>query len=686
MPSGDNRNPRQQPPSSRQGQSSSGTKPGEGPSSAPSGSDQDVDFGSYVSSTVRSSAELFGASGRSSRSRRSSSRQQDPVDEGALETPADASSRAATSSTYAGETPRSSRRWRDTVQDDDDIAYVDEADDAPVAAAAGGGGMLASINDRFPWAFGDDGRPTLPALGGIAALALLILLAIWIAVQWGGGDSGGNATETPEMVIGAPTENGATEDADESTPSGFQPIPTQQTDSDVTPTPQRGGDNQRNRDPSETPEADGSDPLANITLGPVAESCPERCLVRFSAGGNAEQLIHEAQTRASFAADGYYWVIAEPNGIAWIEQHADTTLVSTSSDTLHLYVTRIPADVSSDDRVASFGTILDAAGDWRLVEVGSVPANVRPLTDWGYEVSKVAPAPPDEIVVAEEPTDISTIEIGSLIDDVSESNIEASMVDLIGMGSSDGSGIGTRYYTTAANMRAAEYLYQKLESYGLEVWYEDFLTWEGYLVVNVIGEIPGADSSSIYGVMAHFDTIADDTNVSPGADDNSTGVAASLEIARILSDYELQHPVRIIFVNVEEVGIVGSQEFAKNAKANGIPYEGVFNLDSIGAQRQYTYVVLNGDATTMWMIDLYKRLNETYGLNQTINAMTNDAIVADDNRLREQGFDSIMIGRELYGQSPYHHTSSDTIETVSIPSVAKAGALTLLCLASLAQG
>lgn len=684
MPSGDNRNSRQQPPSSRQDATNRGTGPNDG-SSAPSGGDRDVDFGSYVSSTVRSSAELFGTSGRSSRSRRSTPRDDATLAgrEESAQSGAPGSRESDTPiSTSATTRSRSSRYWRDTVEEDD---FGEEM--AEPVLATGGGGWRDTINDRFPWAFGDDGRPTLPVLGGIAAIALLLLLAIWLAVQGGGDGTDLNATETPELVIGAPTDGAATEDADRSTPTGFQPVPTQGPDeTEETPTATRGGDNQRNRDPNETPGADSTLPLADVDPGPVALACPDRCLIRFSAGGDAERLLSEAQTRASFAADGYYWAIAEPQGIAWIEHNADTTLVSTSAETLHLYITRMPSEETSDDRVASFGTILDSAGDWRLVEVASVPANVRPLTDWGYEVSKVAPAPPGDIATVEEPTDIATIEIGSLIDDVSTSSIESSMIDLIGMGSADGSGIGTRYYTTASNMRAAEYLYQKLESYGLDVWYEDFLTWEGYLVVNVIGEIPGADPSSIYGVMAHFDTIADDTNVSPGADDNATGVAASLEIARILSEYELHHPVRIIFVNVEEVGIVGSEQFAKNAVANNVPYKGIFNLDSVGAQRQYTYVVLNGSSETWWMIDLYKRLNEAYGLNQTINAMTNDAIVADDNRLRDQGIDAIMIGRELYGQSPYHHTSGDTIETVSIPSVAKAGALTLLCLATLAQG
>ncbi|MDQ3656269.1 MAG: M28 family peptidase, partial [Chloroflexota bacterium] len=115
------------------------------------------------------------------------------------------------------------------------------------------------------------------------------------------------------------------------------------------------------------------------------------------------------------------------------------------------------------------------------------------------------------------------------------------------------------------------------------------------------------------------------------------------------------------------------------------PYEGVFNLDSIGAARQYNYLVLNGNAETQWMADLFVRINDAYGLGQSINAMHNDAIVADDNRLRENGIDSMMIARELYGQSPYHHTAEDRIDTISIDGVVTCSQLTLLSLASLVQ-
>lgn len=681
MPTGDSRNPRQ-PTNQSSGDSTNPKIPDPQPGDAASKSQQDVDFGSYVSSTVRSSAELFGtparaAGSRSNRSAKGTASQSTPAgDDGA-----DVAPPRTTSPSVRETTDRSSRYWRDTVEPDDS----DQAADSAPPAAAGGFGGMESIRVRFPWAFDDGGRPTLPVLGGIAAIALILLFGIWQLASSGGNDSDLTATETPEMVIGAPTEDAGTTGSD-STPSGFVPAPTTvPTDEATTTAPVRGGDNQRNPANEPTPGANGVDPLAGIELGPVALSCPERCLVRFAGGSDAENILEEARTRASFAADGWYWAIAEPEGIAWLEQNGETILIDDSDDTLALYMAQVPSEELTGDRASSIGDVLDSAGNWRLVRTYDVPANVQPLTDWGYMVYKVAPAPSAALTEMQEPTSIDSIEIGSLLDDVSEDNIQQSMTDLIAMGSTDGTGVGSRYYTTGGNMQAAEYLFGRLESYGLKVWYEDFITWDGLLVVNVIGEVAGQDPSEIYGVMAHFDTIADNISVSPGADDNSTGVAASLEIARILSEYQLIHPVRVVFVNVEEVGIVGSEQFAKSAANKGIPYKGIYNLDSIGAQRQYTYVVLNGSASTKWMSDLYIQLNEAYGLNQTINSMTNEAIVADDNRLRDHGIDAVMVGRELYGQSPYHHTSGDTIDTINIGSVARLAQLTVIALATLAQ-
>jgi hypothetical protein len=546
-----------------------------------------------------------------------------------------------------------------------------------------GGGDGGGGRPVLPWSFRDGDRPsnTIIAIAGVAILAIILL--IWFLNRDGdGGNENPTPTPTQESVISAPT---GTEDADDSqSPPAFV-RPTEDAE-EPTPTEavRRGGDNQRDVDDG-TPGADANVDLDSIALGPVARQCPERCLVRFADNGDGEDLMFATDTRASFVGDDWVWVIAPKQAIAWFEQNTETTLVTTSPDTLALYVTKVPSEESASDRVAQVGTVLDTADAWRVFQASRVPVNVKPLTEWGYEVSKMAPAPPPEVQTPEEPTALSSIEIGSLIDDVSSTNIEDTITDMVAMGSNDGSGVGTRYYTSAANMEAAEYLYTRLEGYGLTVWYEDFMSWEGYLMVNVIGEVPGQDDSEIYGVMAHFDTISTDLNNAPGADDNATGVSASLEIARILSGYELKHPLRVLFVNVEEVGIVGSEHLAKQAKANNVPYAGVYNLDSVGAQRQYNYLVVNGNQDTKWMSDLYKRINEAYGLGQVINVQENEQIVADDNRLRDNGIDSLMVARELYGQSPYHHTPGDTPDTLRIEGVVSCAQLTMLSLAELVR-
>ncbi len=676
MPTGDSRPPEKRNtspnPSNRESQGSDqGDKPG---SPNP---EESVDFGSYVSSTVRSSAELFGTPARSAPSRNRNPRSSSPPPEQPAVSRDEAPANRATRDVAEGSRDRPRTYWRDSVTGETRDDFAPDDDDQ-------GGGAGGRTGDMFPWKLPEDDRTRKIILAAIILALVAIVALIWLLNRDDDGGETPPPTGTIESVLDAPPS--ATEPGeDPSTPPAFL-SPGDETPEEPTESVRRGGDNQRDRDDNGTPGASGSDgSLAGIELGPIASQCPDRCLVRVAGGADLDSLMTTAGTRPSFAGDDWAWAVSSPQGIALFEQNVETALVSTSSDTLSLYMARVPDDASSDSLVDSFGSVVDSAGPWRLIEASSVPANVKPLTDWGYQVDKLAPAPSLETSSLQEPTSIASIEIGSLLDDVSRDNIERSIADLVSMGSPDGSGAGTRYYTAAGNMQAAEYLYRQLESFGLDVWYEDFLSWEGYLMVNVIGEVPGTDDSAIYGVMAHFDTISENLAVSPGADDNATGVAGSLEIARILSAYELNHPLRVIFVNVEEVGIVGSQEFATRAATEGVPYEGVFNLDSIGAARQYNYLVLNGNAETQWMTDLFVRLNDAYGLGQSINAMNNDAIVADDNRLRDNGIDSMMIARELYGQSPYHHTSTDTMDTVSLDGVVTCSQLTLLSLASLVQ-
>ncbi len=528
------------------------------------------------------------------------------------------------------------------------------------------------------------------AAGAAIALIVVLILVIALLVSLLGDDDGDDdeaiipTAETPsDSILVPPGFATPTAGTPETVGTPDAPVPTATTasgpDRDVVVTPTTGSDNVLDQIGQPTP-AEGA------SSNPPTASCSRACLVRVENVRDARALLAQNGTRPSYAVDGWLWAIAQPADVAGISTELDTEVVRESSATLALYMVMIPQGVAEQGAVQRFGTVLDSVNNYRLVQADEVPANVRLVLDTGLIVEKVAPAPPSSL---DRPNDRQTLEqagVGTLSADVERRRIGASMQELQAVSSTDGSGVGTRYYTTPGNQMAADMLYRELESYGMDVWYEDFVTPEGLLLVNVIGEIPGRDPSRIYGVLAHFDTISErPTAVAPGADDNASGVAATLEISRILATYELRYTYRAAFVNAEEVGILGAEAFAREATANGEPWEGVFNLDSIGSSRNGDQIVLNATGASLWMEDIIARVNEGYGLGQSLSIHQSPEIVADDNMLRQQGLEAVLVARELYGWSPIHHTDNDLYRNVSVSHVEAVTELILLTVASLLQ-
>lgn len=115
----------------------------------------------------------------------------------------------------------------------------------------------------------------------------------------------------------------------------------------------------------------------------------------------------------------------------------------------------------------------------------------------------------------------------------------------------------------------------------------DRLADAGYVVerdsygtgTNVIGTKAGGSSpTEVVLVSAHYDHIAD----CPGADDNATGVAAALEIGRVLALADLPRTVMIACWDEEEVELRGSEAFAASIDGRGIDIVVNFNFDMIG--------------------------------------------------------------------------------------------------------
>src|SRR6201996_8177688 len=108
-------------------------------------------------------------------------------------------------------------------------------------------------------------------------------------------------------------------------------------------------------------------------------------------------------------------------------------------------------------------------------------------------------------------------------------------------------------------------------------------------ITNVYAILRGSDPAQakrMYLVTGHYDSrntdVQDTHGLAPGANDDASGVAVSLESARVLSKLKL--PATIVFVAVagEEQGLNGSRHLAKLAKSEGWQLEGVLNNDIVG--------------------------------------------------------------------------------------------------------
>lgn len=97
--------------------------------------------------------------------------------------------------------------------------------------------------------------------------------------------------------------------------------------------------------------------------------------------------------------------------------------------------------------------------------------------------------------------------------------------------------------------------------------------------VNVLGTLPGSDPDAPHIIVgAHYDHIEECT----GADDNATGVAGSLEAARVLAMGQYANTLTIACWDEEERGLLGSEAFAMSAASQGIDIGVYFNFEMIG--------------------------------------------------------------------------------------------------------
>ena len=227
-----------------------------------------------------------------------------------------------------------------------------------------------------------------------------------------------------------------------------------------------------------------------------------------------------------------------------------------------------------------------------------------------------------------------------------------------------------------------EYLYETLSSFQVSVKYDSW-RYKLHSGKNIVATLPGKVSSDIVVVSAHYDTIS----ISPGGNDDGSGVAVVLAAAEILSHYSFNSTIRFVLFSGEEQGLLGSHEYVKNVSRNDETIIGDLQLDGVGcASTSYdgSRIKHHSNNVSFWMVDISKTIASTYQNEIELEVIGLPHVTFSDHQsFVEYNYDASYFWE--YTLTPFYHTSEDTLEHMNMTYLAKVCKLTIGTLASLAE-
>ncbi|OKH40492.1 peptidase M28 [[Phormidium ambiguum] IAM M-71] len=235
-------------------------------------------------------------------------------------------------------------------------------------------------------------------------------------------------------------------------------------------------------------------------------------------------------------------------------------------------------------------------------------------------------------------------------------------------------------YEDASRSKTRDYIINNLKKSG---WSPTLQTFE--YGVNIVAEKPGTSPKAGTILLgAHYDTVIN----SSGADDNASGVATVLEVARLLRNIPTVKSLKIIFFDLEEKGLLGSFAFT-NKPDNLIDLEGAIILDMVGFAchtpgcQQYPsglpitapsdkgdFLAVIGDAENSQLLGAFSNQN-FHKLPPVVTlpiplkgVLTPDVLRSDHAPFWLRGIGAVLITDTANFRSPHYHKPTDKPDTI----------------------
>jgi hypothetical protein len=179
---------------------------------------------------------------------------------------------------------------------------------------------------------------------------------------------------------------------------------------------------------------------------------------------------------------------------------------------------------------------------------------------------------------------------------------------------------------------------------------------------NVIGVVEGSEhSDSLIVISAHYDHIGrlGEDLYFPGANDNASGTAMLLALARYFSEHPLPYSIVCIAFSGEELGLVGSEYFAEYPPFDLSNIAFLLNFDMVASGTEGIMAVGGVDFPTPYR--QLRAVNDSLGLDPL--ARRKNARNSDHYPLTQRGVPGFFLYTRS-GDQPYHHID-DVMDTLS---------------------
>jgi aminopeptidase N len=195
---------------------------------------------------------------------------------------------------------------------------------------------------------------------------------------------------------------------------------------------------------------------------------------------------------------------------------------------------------------------------------------------------------------------------------------------------------------------------------------------------NVVGVLPGtkaewAGQSAL--LTAHYDHLGlgwpdvhkgDEGKLHPGADDNASGVAVMLELAKALASGEKpQRTIAFVAFSGEEAGLLGSKHYAEHPAFPLDKTIGVINLDTVGRLLEKKISVIATGSASEWQ-HIFRGAGFVTGVE---GRMIPDALESSDQKsFIEKGVPAVQIFTDPHAD---YHRPGDTVDKIDGPGLVK---------------